>query len=140
METDFGFEVPSNTPNETTASGNATQSPNKYNYNLRNWFYDLQDNDGSPLIHAVYNTNATNKIKVLCEYRKRFLVLNILHDLVPTITATFPAAAISIYFKYQATLPFTVDKFPRVHPKCGSYAAELQNYVTTNPQSAPDDG
>ena len=120
METDFEFDMSPDMLPDAEATTAETQQPTKYNYNLRNWFYDLHDNDESPLIHAVYNTNNPTKIKVLCEYRKRFLVLNVLHDLVSTITNTFPAAAIPTYFKYQDTHPFSVDKFPKVDPRCGS--------------------
>lgn len=139
METDFEFDMSPDMLPDAEATTAETQQPTKYNYNLRNWFYDLHDNDESPLIHAVYNTNNPTKIKVLCEYRKRFLVLNVLHDLVSTITNTFPAAAIPTYFKYQDTHPFSVDKFPKVDPRCGSYTNELTGYMTNNPQSAPDE-
>ena len=31
-----------------------------------------------------------------------------------------------------------VDKFPKVDPQCGTYAAELTNFATSNPQGEPD--
>ena len=135
IEHDFEFE---DSPVHDDAEVSGPQEPIKYNYNIRNWFYDLLDNDGHNLIHAVYTTNDDTKIKVLCEFRKRFLVLNILHQLVDTISQVFPAPALSTYFPHHPTQQFIVEKFPKVDPQCGTYAAELTHYATSNPQGEPD--
>ena len=135
IEHDFEFE---DSPEQNNDDDIENSEPIKYNYNIRNWFYDLLDNEGHNLIHAVYTTNDEAKIKVLCEFRKRFLVLNILHTLVDTISSLFPTQAISTYFPNHPTQQFTVDKFPQVDPQCGNYAAELTHYATSNPQGEPD--
>ena len=81
----------------------------------------------------------TLKSKSFVNSEKRFLVLNILHQLVETISSLFPDQALSTYFPHHPTQQFTVDKFPKVDPQCGTYAAELTNYATSNPQGEPDD-
>ena len=57
------------------------QNKQTYEYSLREWFYDLEDSDGSNLIHAVYTVPESNTIKILCERSKRFRVLQLLHEL-----------------------------------------------------------
>ena len=62
IEHDVEFEDP---PVHDDAEDAGPQEPIKYNYNIRDWFYDLLDNDGHNLIHTVYTTNDDTKIKVL---------------------------------------------------------------------------
>ena len=122
---------------ETPESTENTPTPEEiqYSYSLRKWFYDLEDSDSSNLIHAVYNTNEENTIKVLCARSKRFLVLQILHDLPTLIQDYFPNEAFKTYFPTPESTPFTVDKFPKVSASCETYAGELATYTTGNPQS-----
>ena len=46
----------------------------------------------------------------------------------------FPEDAFRTYFPTPAATPFEVEKFPKVSASCGTYAGELANYVTGNPQ------
>lgn len=87
---------------------NQQQQPVTYKYSLRQWFYDLVADDDTSMVHAVYSTNNPLEIMVLCEYRKRFSVLEILHNLVEHITQLFPAEAMSTYFPQESTTPFAV--------------------------------
>lgn len=46
----------------------------------------------------------------------------------------FPEEAFKVYFPTPEATPFEVDKFPKVPDTCCTYAGELANYVTGNPQ------
>ena len=129
----IGQEFDLKDTSETTET-NPDQAENTYSYSLRKWFYDLESADSSNLVHAVYSTNDENTIKVLCERSKRFLVLQILHELPTHVQEYFPEAAFKTYFPTPDATPFVVDKFPKVSASCGTYAGELANYVTGNPQ------
>ena len=107
----------------------------EYDYSIRNWFYDIEDDAGSPLIHAAYTMPATTTIKILCERSKRYKVLEILHDLPEIAAEFFPASAIAYYFPTAQAQPFHVEKFPKVSQTCGTYAHELAAYAMSNPQS-----
>ena len=84
-----------------------------YEYSLRNWFYDLEDEDKIPLLHAVYSMPNSTTIKVLCERSKQYKVLNLLHELLEITTEFFPSEAIAAYFPHAQSHPFTVEKFPK---------------------------
>ena len=118
---------------EENSSPGAKQS-SSYQYSLREWLYDLEDDDGTPLIHAAYIMPASTTIKILCERSKRFRVLQLLHELQDHVQQFFPPEAISKYFPNSQSHPFEVEKFPTVSQQCGTYANELAAFAMGNPQ------
>ena len=129
IETKFKIKDPSET---TTAEDTNVTT---YDYSLRNWFYDLEDEDKTPLFHAVYTMPNSTTIKILCERSKRYKVLNLLHDLLEITTDFSPPEAIAAYFPQAQSHPFTVEKFPKSAQACGTYVNELASYALGNPQS-----
>ena len=125
--------------NSTSTTTASSQHPVSYQYSLRDGFYDIEADDGTNLIHAVYSTNDSSIIRVLCETRKRYVVLDILHNLYVQVQQHFPPEALTTYFPTYDTHPFLVDKFPRVAAECGTYAQELTRFTTNNPQEDSQD-
>lgn len=143
IEDKFTLEERHASDEEPSDSTTSEDSPNKektneppstYQYSLRDWFYDLEDNDGSNLIHAVYIMPKTTTIKILCERSKRFRVLQLLHEIHDHVQAFSPPEALDKIFPTAQSYPFEVEKCPKVSQACGTYANELAAFVMGNPQ------
>ena len=80
------------------AATNDDQPPTREAYSLRKWMYDLQDDNGDELIHAVYPSSDEAKIFVLCEKIKAVQVLQLLHNLLDLSAQVFPKEALVTYF------------------------------------------
>ena len=111
-------------------------------YSLREWLYDLQDDNGEPLIHATYPSAETSKIFVLCKKAKSIKVLQLLHNLIELAAQIFPETTLQAYFGEEKALPL-VHNHPRTTAELSSYASTLASYATvSNPQeeAAPQTG
>ena len=103
-------------------------------YTLREWFYDLMDEDNEPLLHSVYPSADTNKIFVLCEKAKAIKVLELLHNLQEAASHDFPQTAIEAIFGNNGELPL-VHNHPRATSQLSKYAARLATHaLAQNPQ------
>lgn len=108
--------------------------PSAEPYSLREWFYDLTDTDGEPLIHAVYPTADSSKIIILCEKQKSIKVLHLLHNIVQVAGIDFSDEAMSVYFGPGRNNP-QVHNHPRETAQTKAYSTHLTTYVTPgNPQ------
>ena len=113
---------------------NNTEPPTTELYSLREWFYDLTDTDGEPLLHAVYPSADTNKIFVLCEKRKSVKVLQLLHNLVNIVELDFPDDALQVYFGSNKQNPL-VHNHPKATAQTTAYGSHLTTFATAgNPQ------
>ena len=111
--------------------------PTLESYSLREWMYDLQDDQGEPLVHAAYPSAADRKIFVLCEKSKSIQVLQLLHNLIELSSQIFAEPALITYFGPNKDLPL-VHNHPRATNELSSYATTLASYATTHsPQDAP---
>ena len=135
---DFQYDIP--TPHQQAQEDQESQkAPSTHKLSLREWFYALEASDNSNLIHAVYSIPKTTTIKILCERSKHFPVLEILHNILELVNEYFPTESKGKYFPNYQTQPFTVEKFPKVSAVCGTYASELADFATGNPQgNLPD--
>ena len=140
METDEPAEESKQADQEnsdtTTTTENQTQDqdPPTEMYTLREWFYDLMDDQNEPLIHSVYPSADANKIFVLCEKQKAIKVLELLHNLIEAISQDFPATAIAEIFGTNRDMPL-VHNYPRASSQLSRYAASLSAHaMAPNPQ------
>ena len=106
-------------------------------YSLREWLYDLVDDNNDSLIHSAYPSAETNKVFILCEKAKAVQVLQILHNLVEITDQLFPNEAMLHYFGPNKDLVL-VYNHPRPTAELSTYASKLAGYATmSNPQDAP---
>ena len=131
-ELDTQFEVPilsDDPPSDSASTTEATQeaedgkitneSPHHRRphateaYSLRQWLYDFNAPDSTPLIHAAYRSAVDDKIFVLCERAKATPVLEVLHNLHELAKSVFPTEALSLYsVKNALMLLFLISRNP----------------------------
>ena len=121
------------TTSEQNKSDNQTEA-----YSMREWLYDLQDDNDEDLLHAAYPSADSGKIFVLCEKPKATKVLQLLHNIVELASQVFPDEAIRMYFGANKDLPL-VQHHPRATAELSSYASRLATYAAvSNPQGDPE--
>ena len=119
---------------EGEAQSHASTNDSTTLYSLREWMYDLQDDNGESLIHATYPSAETHKIFVLCEKTKAIKVLQMLHNLIEIAGQLFTDDALKTYFGPEQDLPL-VHNHPRATAEMSTYANTLATYATvSNPQ------
>ena len=75
------------------SDGNESDPPHTEPYSLREWMYDILDENGEPFIHAAYTSADKGKFFVLCEKAKAIQVLQMLHNLHNLAAHVFPVEA-----------------------------------------------
>ena len=128
--TDHNQNDNSSSANEQASGSDPTPEP----YSLREWLYDLTDDNNEALIHAAYPSTNDAKIFVLCARAKAVQVLHLLHNMVDIASQVFPEEAMVSYFGPNKELPL-VHNHPRASSELSSYATKLAAYATaSNPQ------
>ena len=116
---------------------NNSSEPPTAAYSLRDWLYDLQDDNGDDLLHATYPSTDAGKIFVLCEKSKATKALQLFHNLIDLASQVFPDEVITQYFGVNRDLPI-VPNHPRATAELSSYASTLATYAAVfNPQDGP---
>ena len=127
------------TENTTSETQTEQQQPTTELYSIREWIYDLNDNDDEPLVHAMYPSADNGKAFILCEKGKALTVLHLLHNIVEIASQVFPEEALQTYFGQDKTNPL-VWNHPRATAGSTTYASKLATFATTsNPQDTPED-
>lgn len=122
------------TQEDDTHDENSPPSPPSESYSMREWFHDLQDDDGEPLIHAIYPSIDENKVYLLCEKQRTVKVLKLIHNLVDIAGMDFPEEALLVYFGANKQ-NLSVHNYPRTTPQTTAYSTHLAAYATaSNPQ------
>ena len=126
------------TEETTTENDEATEEQHEKTttYSLREWLYDLQDDNSEPLIHATYPSAETSKIFVLCEKAKAIKVLQLLHNIIDLSGQLFSEDALQSYFGVDKDFPL-VHNHPRATAELSSYASTLATYATYATMSNP---
>ena len=104
---------------------------------LRRILYEIKENN-EVLFHAVYPSADERKTFILCKYKHKEKVLQLLHDMESLVTTMFVEESRTTYFPREAQ-PFFIKDNPKMSQKFASYASRIVDMAGSNPNEPPEE-